>query len=151
MYCGAVVRAVRVDAVTSAYVAPVDETTCVAPIGSAAPNVTVRVDGLVSVTTEPPDVPLETTETDCIDGNVYMFVASTVTAAVVRVLTNVHVNVVSAADAVTVAPRTLLADSVVPKVTVAVVASVRSALVVEPEANAPKFPSIVAFELLNEN
>ena len=46
MYCGVALRAVRGDAVTSAYAAPVDETTCVAPLGSAAPNVTVSVDAL---------------------------------------------------------------------------------------------------------
>ena len=120
-------------------------------MGSAAPNVTVSVDALLSVTTDVPDVPLETTEHDCTDGNVYMFAAATVTAAVVRVLTNVQVNVVSTALAVTDAPRTLLADSVAPKFTVAVVASVSSALVVEPDANAPKFPSIVEFELPNVN
>jgi hypothetical protein len=34
------------------------------------PNVTVSVESLVSVTTEPRDVPLDTTEHDCTDGNV---------------------------------------------------------------------------------
>ena len=70
MYCGAVVREANGEAVTSAYVAPVDDTTCVAPLGSAAPNVTVSVDALVSVTIEPNDGPLDTTEHDCTDGNV---------------------------------------------------------------------------------
>ena len=70
MYCGVALRAVRGDVVTSAYVAPVDETTCVAPLGSAAPNVTVSVDALVSVTIEPNDEPLETTEHVGADGNV---------------------------------------------------------------------------------
>ena len=56
----------------------------------------------------------------------------------------------STAVAVTAAPRALLADSAVPKLTVAVVASVSSALV-EPDANAPKLASIVEFELLNAN
>jgi hypothetical protein len=77
--------------------------------------------------------------------------AATVTAAVVRVLTNVYVNVVFVALAVvTVAPMTLLADSVAPKLTTAVVASVSSALV-DPDANAPRFASIVEFELLRAN
>jgi hypothetical protein len=70
VYCGVALRAVRGDAVTRAYVAPVDETTCVVPLGSAAPNVTVSVDALVSVTIEPNDGPLDTTEHDCTDGNV---------------------------------------------------------------------------------
>ena len=121
---------------------------CVAPMGSAAPNVTVSVDALLSVTTEPPEVPLETTEHDCTDGNVYMLAAATVTAAVVRVEAKRNVNVVSALVAVTVALRTLFAENVDPKLVDAAVVRVKRPAELEPEA---KLGRPTPFELPNVN
>jgi hypothetical protein len=71
----------------------------------------------------------------------------------VRVETNVNLNVVAAVVAVTVAPSNLLAASVAPGVAVivGVVASVTSALVVAPDANAPSAELIVDTEWLNVN
>ena len=152
VYCGADVRATKGDAVVRVYVAPVDETVCVAPMGSAEPNVTVRAACLLSVTTEPPELPLLTTvHVGTAVGNAKIASAATVTATVVRVETKVNVSVVALALAVTVAPITLLELNVESSVAAAVVASVTSALVVAPDANAPKFPLIAEFELPNSN
>lgn len=152
VYCVAEVRATSGDAVVRVYVAPVDEIACVAPIGSAEPNVTVSAACWLSVTTEPPELPLLTTaHVGAAIGNVKIAAAATVTATVVRVDVNMNVNVVELAVAVTLAPITLLELSVASSVAVAVVASVTSELVVAPDANAPKFPLIVAFELPKVN
>ena len=132
-------RAVNGDAVVRVAVAPVADTACVAPIGSADANVYVSALVWLSVTTAPPDGPPLTTAHNADAGNVYIALAATATDAVVRVGTNVNVNVVAVLVAVTVAPSTLLAASVVLSVAVivGVVASITSALVVAPEANAP--------------
>jgi hypothetical protein len=105
------------------------------------------------VTVDPPDAPPLTTAHVADAGKLYIALAATVTDAVVRVETNVNVNVVAAVVAVTVAPSTLLAASVVPTVAVivGVVASATSALVVAPDANAPSAALIAATEWLNVN
>ena len=145
--------AVNGDAVVSVAVAPVADTACVAPIGTALANVYVSALLWLSVTTDPPDAPPLTTAHVAYAGKLYIALAATVTDAVVRVDTNVNVNVVAAVVAVTVAPSTLLAASVVPTVAVVtgVVARVTSALVVAPDANAPSAALIAATEWLNVN
>jgi hypothetical protein len=107
----------------------------------------------LSVTTAPPDAPPLTTAHVADAGKLYIALAATVTDAVVRVETNVNVNVVAAVVAVTVAPSTLLAASVVPTVAVivGVVASATSALVVAPDANAPSAELIAVTEWLKVN
>jgi hypothetical protein len=134
-------------------VAPVADTACVAPIGTALANVYVSALVRPSVTTDPPDAPPLTTPHEADAGKLYIALDATVTDAFVRVETNVNVNVVAAVVAVTVAPSTLLAASVAPGVAVivGVVESVTSALVVAPDANAPSAELIVDTEWLNVN
>jgi hypothetical protein len=156
VYCGADARETNGDAVTSVYVAYVDPIECVAPIGRAKPNVAVSAACFPTVTTEPADGPLLTTvhETIAADGNVYIALAATVTETVVRVETNVSVNVVAVAlVAVTVASITLSAAKFEPSVAViaGTVASITRALVKDPDANAPRAELIAVTELLNVN
>lgn len=129
VYCGAAVRDASGDAVRRAYVAPVDETSCVAPIGRAASNVAVSVAEEPTVTIDAP------TEHDERTGKLYISEGTTVTEAVVLVEANKNVNVAPPAPAVTVASIVL-----VPKVPSVAVAAVSS---IVPE---PKVAPIDAFE-----
>jgi hypothetical protein len=147
-------RDVNGDAVVRLAVAPVADTACVAPIGSADANVYVRAHVWPSVTVEPANGPPLTTTHVADAGNVYIALVATVTDAVVRVTAKVNVNVVAVAlVVVTVAPSTLLDESVAPSVAVntGTVASVSSALVVAPDANAPSTESIEPTVWLNVN
>jgi hypothetical protein len=147
-------RDVNGDAVARLAVAPVADTACVAPIGSADANVHVSAHVWPSVTVEPPNGPPLATAHVADAGKLYIALDATVTDAVVRVETNVNVNVVAVAlVVVTVAPSTLLDESVVPIVAViaGTVASVSSALVVAPDANALSAESIALTAWLNVN
>lgn len=141
-------------AVVAAYVAPLEATECVAPTGTVAePKLHTNVACRLSVTIEPPSAPALVTATVADAGNAYIALAATVADAVVRVETNVNVNVVAALVAVTDAPRILLAARVAPSVAVVAgtVASVSSALVVAPAANEPSAELIALTEWLNVN
>ena len=110
------------EAVVCTYVAPVDETECVAPTGATAPlKLHTSVACLLSVTVDPPKGPELATATvvDARLGNSYISDAETEAVTVVRVAANVSESATGApAGAVTVAPTTLVWANVVPSTTV---------------------------------